>query len=105
MTALLDIGIDEVGDAVDERVREAFADGSVALESNTTGNANVVQYQLTDATAGAGNTAPLSASTSVISGSGTGLAVAKTLQAKVVNYTAPATPDTYTDTVTMSVSY
>jgi spore coat protein U-like protein len=75
------------------------------MKGVTTGNSNVVQYQLTDATAGAGNTAPLSASSSVISGSGTGLAVAKTLQAKVVNYTAPATPDTYTDTVTMSVAY
>jgi spore coat protein U-like protein len=75
------------------------------MKGVTTGNTNVVQYQLTDATPSAGNTAPLSASSSVISGTGTGVAVAKTLQAKVINYTTPDAPDTYTDTVTMSVTY
>ena len=75
------------------------------MKGVTTGNTNVVQYQLTDATPSAGNTAPLSASSSVISGTGTGVAVAKTLQAKVINYTTPDAPDTYTDTVTMSVAY
>ena len=75
------------------------------MKGVTTGNSNVVQYQLTDATAGASNTTPLSASSSVISGSGTGLPVAKTLQAKVINYTTADLPDTYTDTVTMSVAY
>jgi spore coat protein U-like protein len=75
------------------------------MKGVTTGNTNVVQYQLTDATPSAGNTTPLSASSSVISGSGAGVAVTKTLQAKVVNYTAPDIPDTYTDTVTMSVAY
>ena len=75
------------------------------MKGVTTGNSNVVQYQLTDATAGATNTAPLSASSSVISGTGAGVAVAKMLQAKVINYTTPDQPDTYTDTVTMSVSY
>jgi spore coat protein U-like protein len=71
----------------------------------TGGNTNVVQYQLTDTTVGATNTSPLSASSSVISGSGTGLAQAKTVQAQVVNYTAPVPPDTYADTVTLSVTY
>jgi spore coat protein U-like protein len=60
----------------------------------TGGNTAVVQYQLTDTTAGATNTTPLSASSSVISGAGTGVAQTKTVQAQVVNYTAPIAPDT-----------
>jgi spore coat protein U-like protein len=71
----------------------------------TTGNTAVVQYQLTDTTPGATNTNPLSASSSVISGTGTGVAQSKTVQAQVFNYTAPVKADTYTDTVTLSVSY
>jgi spore coat protein U-like protein len=71
----------------------------------TGGNTAVVQYQLTDTTAGATNTTPLSASSSVISGTGTGVAQTKTVQAQVVNYTAPVAPDIYTDTVTLSIAY
>lgn len=80
--------------------------GSPTHQMKGTGaNADVVQYNLTDATAGATNTSPLSASSSVISDTGTGAAQAKTVEAQVVNYTAPAAPDTYTDTVTLTVSY
>jgi spore coat protein U-like protein len=80
--------------------------GSATHQMKGTGtNKAVVQYQLTDATTGAKNTAALSATTSVISDTGTGAAQAKTLNAAVVNYTAPVAPDTYTDTVTLSVSY
>lgn len=71
----------------------------------TAGNTHVVQYQLTDTTVGATNTTPLSASSSVISGTGTGVAQNKTVQATVVNYTAAVQPDTYTDTVTLTVTY
>ena len=69
------------------------------------GNTSVVQYDLFDATANAANTAALSASTSVISDTGTGASQSKTLRAQVVNYTTAVTPDTYTDTVTMTVTY
>jgi spore coat protein U-like protein len=68
-------------------------------------NTDVVQYQLTDASVGAANTSPLSASSSVISGTGTGVPQSETVQAQVVNYTAAATPDTYADTMTLSVTY
>jgi spore coat protein U-like protein len=71
----------------------------------TAPNTNVVQYVLTDVTPGATNTAPLSAATSVISDTGTGAALTKTIQAQVFNYTTAVMPDTYTDTVTLSVSY
>ena len=71
----------------------------------TGGNTAVIQYHLIDTTAGAANTNPLSASSSVISGTGTGVAQTKTVQAQVINYAAPVASDTYTDTVTLSVSY
>ena len=80
--------------------------GSPTHQMKGTGaNTAVVQYQLTDTTAGATNTSPLSASSSVISGTGTGVAQAKTVQAQVFNYTIPVAADTYTDTMTLSVSY
>ena len=75
------------------------------MKGAATGNASLVQYNLFDATAGATNTAALSASSSVISGTGTGVSQTKMLKAQVVNYTTAVTPDTYTDTVTMSVTY
>ncbi|WP_210210413.1 Csu type fimbrial protein [Methylovirgula sp. 4M-Z18] len=74
------------------------------MKGAATGNTDVVQYNLFDTTTGATNTTALS-TTSVITGTGTGAAQSKTLQAKVINYTTPVTPDTYTDTVTMSVTY
>jgi spore coat protein U-like protein len=80
--------------------------GSPTHQMKGTGsNINVVQYQLTDATVGATNTTPLSASTSVISDTGTGNAQNKTVQAQVINYTAAVAPDTYSDIVTLSVTY
>lgn len=75
------------------------------MKGQAAGNTAVIQYQLTDTTAGATNTSPLSATTSVITGTGTGSAQAKTVLATVVNYTAPVTPDTYLDTITLSVTY
>ena len=75
------------------------------MKGAATGNSSVVQYNLFDATSGATNTAALSASSSVISGTGTGAIQTKMLKAQVVNYTTAVTPDTYTDTVTMSVMY
>jgi spore coat protein U-like protein len=80
--------------------------GSTTHQMKGTGtNTAVVQYQLTDGTTGAKNTNPLSATTSVISDTGTGAAQNKIIKAAVFNYTAPVAPDTYTDTVTLSVSY
>ena len=75
------------------------------MKGATTGNGSVVQYNLFDATSGATNTAALSASSSVISGTGTGASQTKMLKAQVVNYTTAVTPDTYNDTVTMTVTY
>ena len=75
------------------------------MKGATTGNGSVVQYSLFDATSGATNTAALSASSSVISGTGTGASQTKMLKAQVVNYTTAVTPDTYNDTVTMTVTY
>ena len=75
------------------------------MKGAATGNTSVVQYDLFDATSGATNTGALSASSSVISGTGTGASQTKMLKAQVVNYTTAVTPDTYTDTVTMSVTY
>jgi spore coat protein U-like protein len=75
------------------------------MKGQTSGNNAVIQYRLTDTTAGATNTNPLSATTSVISGTGTGAAQSKTVQAAVFNYVAAVAPDTYLDTVTLSVSY
>jgi spore coat protein U-like protein len=80
--------------------------GSTTHQMIGTGsNTHVVQYVLTDVTAGAGNTTPLSGSSSLISGTGTGAALTKTIQAQVINYSTAVTPDTYTDVVTLSVSY
>ena len=75
------------------------------MKGAASGNTNVVQYDLFDATAGATNTTALSASTSVISDTGTGSSQTKMLKAQVVNYTLAVAPDTYTDTVTMTVTY
>jgi spore coat protein U-like protein len=76
------------------------------MKGAATGNTNTVQYQLTDATAGATFTGALGGSSpNTIAGTGTGVAVTKTIKATVFNYTAPVTPDTYTDTVTLAVSY
>ncbi len=75
------------------------------MKGAASGNTGVVQYNLFDATSGATNTGALSASSSVISGTGTGASQTKMLKAQVVNYTTAVTPDTYTDTVTMSVTY
>ena len=58
-----------------------------------------------DATSGATNSAALSATSSVISDTGTGSSQTKTLKAQVTNYTTEVKPDTYTDTVTMTVTY
>ena len=69
------------------------------------GNTNFVQYNLFDATAGATNSAALSATASLISDTGTGLSQTKMLKAQVTNYTVEVKPDTYTDTVTMTVTY
>lgn len=71
----------------------------------TSGNSDKIQYNLIDATPGATNTTPLSQSTSVMSDTGTGATQTKTLKAQVVNYTTAVTPDVYSDTVTMTVSY
>ena len=84
---------------------DAPAGGSTHVMKGTGGNTDIVSYQLTDTTVGATNSAPLSASSSVIAGTGTGVAQTKTLQAKVINYTAPVAADTYSDTVTMTVTY
>ncbi len=84
---------------------DAPAGGTTHVMKGTGGNTDTVSYQLTDTTAGATNSAPLSASSSVIAGTGTGTTQTKTLQAKVINYTAPAAADTYSDTVTMTVTY
>ena len=75
------------------------------MKGAASGNTNVVQYNLFDATSGATNTAALSASTSVISDTGTGGTQSKSLKAQVVGYTTAVTPDTYNDTVTMTVTY
>jgi spore coat protein U-like protein len=75
------------------------------MKGVTSGNTHVVQYNLFDVTSGATNSAALSASTSVISDTGTGASQSKTLKAQVTNYTTQVTPDTYNDTVTMSVTY
>ncbi len=75
------------------------------MKGGASGNTNVVQYNLFDTTTGATNTAALSASSSVISDTGTGSSQTKTLKAQVTNYTVEVKPDTYTDTVTMTVTY
>jgi spore coat protein U-like protein len=75
------------------------------MKGQSPGNTAEIQYQLTDTTAGATNTHPLSATSSVISGTGTGVAQAKKVQATVINFTAPVLPDTYLDTVTLAVTY
>lgn len=80
--------------------------GSSTHQMKGTGaNTDVIQYQLTDTTAGATNTTPLSASSSVITDTGTGAAQTKTVKAQVVNYSAAVIPDTYSDTITLSVAY
>ena len=84
---------------------DAPSGGSTHVMKGTGGNTAQVQYQLVDTTSGATNTAPLTSASSVISSTGTGAAQTRTLQAKVINYTAPVAPDTYTDTVTMTVTY
>lgn len=66
-------------------------------------NADVIQYNLFDATAS--SLTPLSASTSVISDTGTGVAQTKSIKAQILNYTNDVTPDVYTDTVTMTITY
>ena len=75
------------------------------MKGAANGNTAVVQYNLFDATSGATNAAALSASSSVITGTGTGISQTKMLKAQVVNYTTTVMPDTYTDTVTMTVTY
>lgn len=66
-------------------------------------NGDVIQYNLFDATTN--SVTPLSASTSVISDTGTGAAQSKTIKAQILNYTSDVTPDVYTDTVTMTITY
>ncbi len=75
------------------------------MKGSISGNAGVVQYNLFDVTSGATNPAALSATSSVISDAGTGASQTKMLKAQVTNYTAEVRPDTYTDTVTMTVTY
>jgi spore coat protein U-like protein len=76
------------------------------MKGAASGNTNTVQYQLTDQTSGATFTGALGGTTTnIMSGTGTGAAQAKTIKATVVNYTTPVQPDTYTDTVTLSVAY
>lgn len=78
--------------------------GSATHQMKGTGsNTDVVQYNLFDATTG--STVPLDASMHVISDTGTGTSQTKSLKAQVVNYTSAVGPDTYTDTVTMTVTY
>lgn len=84
---------------------DAPTGGTTHVMKGTGANTDSVSYNLLDATSGATNTSPLSASSSVISGTGTGLTQTRTLQAKIISYTAPVMPDTYTDTVTLSVAY
>lgn len=80
--------------------------GSATHQMKGTGsNTDLVQYHLTDVTSGATNTTSLSATASLISDTGTGANQTKSLKAQVFNYTVAVTPDTYTDTVTMTVSY
>ena len=81
------------------------ANGTTHVMTGTGANTNTISYQLTDVTAAAANTAPLSASSSVITGAGSGVAVSKSIQAKIINYTTAVLPDVYTDTVTLSVTY
>lgn len=78
--------------------------GSAVHQLRGTGqNGDVVQYSLFDATAN--STVPLDATAHVVSDTGTGLSQTKSLKAQVVNSTTAVTPDTYTDTVTMTVTY
>lgn len=69
----------------------------------TSSNTDVIQYNLFDATSN--GTTPLNASSAVISDTGTGTAQSKSIKAQVVNYTTDVTPDVYTDTVTMTITY
>lgn len=81
-----------------------LSSGSSTHQMKGTGqNSDVIQYNLFDATSNSAT--PLSASTSVISDTGTGAAQSKTIKAQVVNYTTAVTPDVYTDTVTMTITY
>ena len=86
-------------------LNDAPANSSTHTLKGTNPNTDTISYQLTDTTGGATNVTPLSATGSLISGSGTGVAVSKTIQAKIINYSAAVAPDTYTDTVTLSVTY
>ena len=86
-------------------LNDATANNPIHTLKGTNPNPDTISYQLTDTTASAANTTPLSATGSLISGSGSGVAVSKTIQAKIINYSAAVAPDTYTDTVTLSVTY
>ncbi len=78
--------------------------GSSTHQMKGTGsNTDLVQYNLFDATIN--GTTPLSASTNVISDTGTGAVQSKSVKAQVINYTTDVTPDIYTDTVTMTITY
>ena len=78
--------------------------GSATHQMKGTGsNTDYVQYNLFDATTN--GTVPLDSSAHVVSDTGTGASQSKSVKAQVVNYTTAVTPDTYTDTVTMTVTY
>lgn len=82
---------------------DASGGGGVHQMRGTGQNADVVQYSLFDASSN--GTVPLDAASHVVSDTGTGTSQVKSLKAQVVNYTATVTPDTYTDTVTMTITY
>jgi spore coat protein U-like protein len=82
---------------------DVSAGSSIHQMRGTGQNADVIQYNLFDATVS--SLAPLSASTSVISDTGTGVAQTKSIKAQILNYTNDVSPDVYTDTVTMTITY
>ena len=81
--------------------------GSVThqMKSAVSSNTAAVQYTLADATVGATNPLPLGGPASVITAIGTGAAQTRTLQATLLTPSLVIAPDTYSDTVTMAVTY
>ena len=75
------------------------------MKGTTEGNMSLVPYSLYDTTAGAPNRSALNRSASVISDTGTGTSQTKTMKAQVTGPMKAASPDVYTDTVTMAVTY
>ena len=86
-------------------VNDVSADTATHSMNSASTPATYISYQLTDTTAGASNPKPLSATSSLISDTGNGSPQAKTVQAQVVNTTTAPATGTYTDTVTLTVTY